>query len=148
MLKFLADESCDFTIVRCLRNAGYHVKSIAEDMPGISDSEVLHKARQENCILLTEDKDFGEWIYAHGSVIEGLIFLLPEVIIQGPGSAFLSASYNEINFHKDLSAVPVFFVPRSTFSREIFVDIFPMHNSAKYNFIVFKIYPYSIIRNT
>jgi len=74
MLKFLADESCDFSIVRSLRKANYDVNAIAEETPGISDLEVLKKARKEERILLTEDKDFGEWIYAHGSEISGVIF--------------------------------------------------------------------------
>jgi len=40
-IKLLVDESCDFIVVKTLRNNGYHVISIAENSPGIIDSEVL-----------------------------------------------------------------------------------------------------------
>ena len=62
MLKFLADESCDFAIVRGLRANGFDVSAVVEDMPGVQDSAVLKVAVNENRILLTEDKDFGEWV--------------------------------------------------------------------------------------
>ncbi len=73
-LKLLADESCDFAIVRSLRAANCDLKAVAEEMPGESDFVVLQRAINENRLLLTEDKDFGEWVFAHGSVIPGVIF--------------------------------------------------------------------------
>jgi predicted nuclease of predicted toxin-antitoxin system len=44
-------------------------------MSGANDFEVLQKAIHENRLLLTEDKNFGEWVFAHGSVLLGVIFL-------------------------------------------------------------------------
>lgn len=73
-LKLLADESCDFAIVRGLRAASHDLKAVAEEMSGASDLEVLQKAIDENRLLLTEDKDFGEWVFAHGSALAGVIF--------------------------------------------------------------------------
>ena len=32
---FLADESCDFVIVRALRAAGYDVKAVSDIAPGV-----------------------------------------------------------------------------------------------------------------
>jgi predicted nuclease of predicted toxin-antitoxin system len=43
-----------------LRAAGFQVEWILEDHSGISDEEVIHIAKSNNQILLTEDKDFGE----------------------------------------------------------------------------------------
>ena len=57
MLKFLADESCDFAIVIALRSIGFDVRAVVEDMPGILDSAVLKAAADGNRILLTEDKE-------------------------------------------------------------------------------------------
>ena len=37
---FLADESCDFVVVRALRKACHDVKAVAEMSPGISDVKV------------------------------------------------------------------------------------------------------------
>ena len=75
MLRFLADESCDFAIVRGLRSIGFDVRAVVEDMPGIPDPEVLKTAVSENRILLTEDKDFGEWVFAHKSATAGVVLI-------------------------------------------------------------------------
>ena len=75
MLRFPADESCDFAIVRGLRSIGFDVRAVVEDMPGKPDSEILKTAVSENRILLTEDKDFGEWIFAHKSATAGVVLI-------------------------------------------------------------------------
>ena len=74
-MKFLADESCDFAIVKGLRSAGYDVEAIIEEKPGALDSEVLRIAVERDRILLTEDKDFGEWVFAHKSATAGVVFI-------------------------------------------------------------------------
>jgi len=63
-MRFLADESCDFAVVRALRTEGYDVLAVVETHRGVEDSFVLELARQEKRILLTEDKDFGQLVYA------------------------------------------------------------------------------------
>ena len=40
-LRFLADESCDFAVVRALRGAGYDVVAVAEFINQSLDSEVI-----------------------------------------------------------------------------------------------------------
>jgi hypothetical protein len=42
-LKFLADESCDFAVVRCLRTASYDVEAIMEIASGESDAKTLSR---------------------------------------------------------------------------------------------------------
>ena len=74
-IKFLADESCDFLIVRTLRLAEYDVLSVAESYPSASDHQVLQHATKKKRILLTEDKDFGEWVFAHGENVSGVILI-------------------------------------------------------------------------
>jgi predicted nuclease of predicted toxin-antitoxin system len=80
-ITFLADESCDFLVVRKLRSAQYDVLSVAESFPSVTDKQVLEHAIKEGRILLTEDKDFGEWVFAHGKKMEGVI------LIRFPGNA-------------------------------------------------------------
>lgn len=80
-MRFLADESCDFAIVRALRAKGHEVVAVAEIFPRADDSEVIRRALEENRILVTEDKDFGQLVYAHGQRTLGVIFL------RFPGSA-------------------------------------------------------------
>ena len=59
-MRFLADESCDFAVVRALRAAGHDVLAVAELSPRSDDRAVIDLAAQENRVLLTEDKDFGQ----------------------------------------------------------------------------------------
>jgi hypothetical protein len=43
-LRFLADESCDFIVVRALRAEGYEVLAVSEYMQRSVDSELLEQA--------------------------------------------------------------------------------------------------------
>jgi len=74
-IQFLADESCDFTVVRALRASGYDVASVAESFASASDLQVLKIAVEEKRLLITEDKDFGEWIFAHGEAMSGVLLI-------------------------------------------------------------------------
>jgi len=60
-MRFLADESCDFAVVRALRGRGFDVIAISETCPGAEDQRVIGLARKEGQVLLTEDKDFGRF---------------------------------------------------------------------------------------
>lgn len=61
-MKIVADESLDFNIVQALRDAGFDVWAVVEQDPSIKDPHVLHTAFEQNALLLTEDKDFGELV--------------------------------------------------------------------------------------
>ncbi|MBI4337620.1 MAG: DUF5615 family PIN-like protein [Chloroflexi bacterium] len=89
-MRFLADESCDFAVVRALRSAGHEVVAVAEIAPRSEDTEVIELAAREGRLLLTEDKDFGQLVYAHPHPNAGVILLrfparahsrLPEVVV-------------------------------------------------------------------
>ncbi len=75
MTGFLADESCDFAVVRALRAAGYDVLAVAERARGAHDEDVIRLATNERRILLTEDKDFGQLVFAAGKETCGVIFI-------------------------------------------------------------------------
>ena len=74
-MHFLIDESCDVAITRVLNEGGHNVMGIREIKPGADDKWVINIAVSEKRILLTEDKDFGRLIYAHGYKAIGVIFL-------------------------------------------------------------------------
>jgi predicted nuclease of predicted toxin-antitoxin system len=74
-MRFLADESCDFSVVRALRFAGHDVIAIAEVSPREEDYDVRERALVANCILITEDKDFGQLVYANMRRTGGVIFI-------------------------------------------------------------------------
>lgn len=75
VLRFLADESCDFAAVRALRAEGFDVSAVAEVSPGAEDDRVIERAVREGRILLTEDKDFGQLVYAAGHASCGIILI-------------------------------------------------------------------------
>lgn len=62
-MKFLANENSPLASVRALRNIGLDVVSVEEESPGISDEEVLRRARDENRIIVTFDRDYGELVF-------------------------------------------------------------------------------------
>jgi predicted nuclease of predicted toxin-antitoxin system len=80
-LRFLADESCDFAIVRALRTAGYDVLAVNEVMTRSVDHELIEQAGRERRILLTEDKDFGWLVFASHAASPGVI------LVRFPGNA-------------------------------------------------------------
>ncbi len=71
----LADENVHGAVIRMLRAAGYDVTSISEIAGGANDEKVIELALQYNYLLLTEDKDFGEWVFAHHIKDLSVIFL-------------------------------------------------------------------------
>ena len=63
-MRFLADESCDFRAVRSLRAAGHDVTAVAELALGAADETVFDLAQREKRAFITEDRDFGQLVYA------------------------------------------------------------------------------------
>lgn len=74
-MRFLADESCDFAVVRALRAAGHAVTAVGEVAAGASDEQVIATAVREGAVLLTEDKDFGQLVFAERRATGGVIFI-------------------------------------------------------------------------
>jgi predicted nuclease of predicted toxin-antitoxin system len=74
-MRFLVDECTGSKVARWLRDRGYEVFSVYDEARGISDDEVLQKALNENWILITNDKDFGDKIFREGNLHRGIIFL-------------------------------------------------------------------------
>jgi predicted nuclease of predicted toxin-antitoxin system len=74
-MRFLADESCDFRVVRALRAAGHDVMAVMEVAPGADDTAVIELAAREHRIFVTEDRDFGQLVYAAARPASGVILL-------------------------------------------------------------------------
>ena len=71
----MADECCDAGLVSSLREDGHDVLYVLERKPGVSDDEVLIEAYNEERILVTEDKDFGELVYRLKKRSRGIILI-------------------------------------------------------------------------
>jgi len=74
-VRLVADENCDFSVVIDLRAAGYDVVSITEQMAGADDEAVIDFARSERRLLVTEDKDFGQLVFAAAKQNSGVILI-------------------------------------------------------------------------
>lgn len=74
-MNFVADESCAAPVIRALRNNGHDVLSIAEVAKGATDEHVLKRALDEKRVLITEDRDFGELVFARGNPTAGVILV-------------------------------------------------------------------------
>lgn len=74
-MRFIADESCDFAVVRTLRLDGHDVSAVAELTPRATDQEVIDRAYRERRVLLTEDKDFGRLVYVAGAKSPGVVLI-------------------------------------------------------------------------
>ncbi len=59
-LRILADENIGGRVVGALRSAGYDVISVKEQFSGIRDTDVLRIAHEEQRLIITQDRDFGE----------------------------------------------------------------------------------------
>jgi predicted nuclease of predicted toxin-antitoxin system len=89
-VRFLADESCDFNVVRALREAEFDVLAVVEVIPRATDVQVIELAVVEDRILLTEDKDFGQLVYASAETSPGV------VLIRFPARQSVSAATLEL----------------------------------------------------
>jgi hypothetical protein len=74
-LRFLADEGCDFAVVRALRDAGFDAAAVCEIMPRSIDSDILKLSHAENRVLLTEDKDFGWLVFVSHADSAGVVLI-------------------------------------------------------------------------
>ncbi|WP_406612828.1 DUF5615 family PIN-like protein [Neolewinella maritima] len=72
---YLGDECLNGFLVADLRSAGFDLEWIRETNPGIKDSEVIELAKASGRVLISEDKDFGEWVFAHRVSGLTIIFL-------------------------------------------------------------------------
>ncbi len=74
-MKLVADEGVDRPIVVRLRKDGHEVEYVAEMEPGIGDDEVLNHAGKSQALLITADKDFGEFVFMQGRLNTGIVLL-------------------------------------------------------------------------
>ncbi|MEN3000287.1 MAG: DUF5615 family PIN-like protein [Armatimonadota bacterium] len=74
-MRFLADEGVERAIVEALRANGYDVLWIVEIARGAEDTQVATLALQEQRILITNDKDFGNMVVRQGYALRGVVLL-------------------------------------------------------------------------
>ncbi len=73
--KFLIDECTGKRLSAMLKNAGHDVIFVGDWKPSASDDEVLQKANEDERILITDDKDFGELVFRLDNPSRGIILI-------------------------------------------------------------------------
>lgn len=61
--------------MRALRQAGHDVIAICEFAKRMEDTDVIDLSMREDRVLITEDKDFGQLVYAHGHASRGVVLI-------------------------------------------------------------------------
>jgi predicted nuclease of predicted toxin-antitoxin system len=74
-MRFLVDECTGAVVARWLREQGHEVFSVFDEARGMADEAILAKALAEHWIIVTNDKDFGDLVFAQGRHHHGIIFL-------------------------------------------------------------------------
>lgn len=64
-MKILANENIPFDSILLLKEKGYDIKSVAVENFGITDKEVLNLSIEEERIIVTFDRDYGELIFKY-----------------------------------------------------------------------------------
>ncbi|HLD30824.1 MAG TPA: DUF5615 family PIN-like protein [Patescibacteria group bacterium] len=72
-MKFLADENISKSVVLWLREKGHDVLWIIEGHRQLFDEKILQLALVEKRILLTNDNDFGEFIFRQRQKHRGVV---------------------------------------------------------------------------
>jgi predicted nuclease of predicted toxin-antitoxin system len=74
-MRFMADENVSRFVIERLRAGGFEVISISDTRSGALDTDVLRAADADGCILITEDRDFGELVIRQRLRVRGVILL-------------------------------------------------------------------------
>jgi len=69
-MRLLANENVSAMVIRALRQRGHDVMSAKESLRGEPDAAVLERARREERLVITHDKDFGELAFRYGLPVE------------------------------------------------------------------------------
>ncbi len=74
-MRFLVDECTGPSIAKHLESMGHDVFSVYDSARGISDEEVLRRAVENDYVLITDDKDFGDLVFKDRKPHKGVILL-------------------------------------------------------------------------
>ena len=97
-MRFLVDESTGPTVAKWLSSEGYEVFSVYDLVRGMHDVDIVQKAFDENWVLITNDKDFGEQVYRERKPHHGIILLRLE---DERAKSKIEVLKRLLNFHAD-----------------------------------------------
>ncbi len=74
-LLILADEDVDGGIIRSLREHGFLVRAVREEMAGRTDEQVLREAISSQALLITQDKGYRKLVRRIGLPERGIVLV-------------------------------------------------------------------------
>ncbi|MBN1866627.1 DUF5615 family PIN-like protein [Candidatus Sumerlaeota bacterium] len=74
-MRFLVDECTGPRVAQWLRDQRHEVSSVFDQARGADDENVIRQAFQEDRIVITNDKDFGEKVFRDGLPNKGVVLL-------------------------------------------------------------------------
>ncbi len=74
-MRFIVDECTGPKVARWLKSLGHDIFSVYDEARGADDQTIIDKADEENFILITNDKDFGELIFKFNKKHKGVVLL-------------------------------------------------------------------------
>ena len=74
-MKFIVDECTGSRVADWLIEKGFDVFSVSKQGRGMKDVQILQKATEEQRIIITNDRDFGELIFKNGLPHQGIVFM-------------------------------------------------------------------------
>lgn len=104
-MKFLADAHISAGMVAMIRDLGHDCIDASAIPPRMPDIDVLQMAAQQERIVVTADKDFGELVIVHGIACPGVILIRIALANETDRVAALRSAWSTI-----LSRLPGSFV--------------------------------------
>jgi len=74
-IKFLVDECTGPNVALWLKSQDYITISIYDEFPGKKDFDILKMAFDNNYVIVTNDKDFGEMVFKNNLPHKGIVLL-------------------------------------------------------------------------
>ncbi len=74
-MRFMVNENVSGTVIHELRSRGHDVLSVKESMRSEKDHVILARAQDENRLVVTHDKGFGELAFRYGLPISSGVIL-------------------------------------------------------------------------
>jgi predicted nuclease of predicted toxin-antitoxin system len=74
-MRFIVDECTGPVVAKWLQRQNHDVISVFDEIRGADDRKVIQKAFEQNRILITNDKDFGELIFREKKPHKGVVLL-------------------------------------------------------------------------
>jgi predicted nuclease of predicted toxin-antitoxin system len=74
-MRFLVDECTGKKLANLLEKEGHDVLFAGDAMPSVSDDEIIRRSKENDRILITDDKDFGELVFRLRKPTKGVILL-------------------------------------------------------------------------